>query len=193
MLTSTRRRILAMMAVFALVLSALMIGGPASADGDDSSGPGSSTSASTSEESPADDDPPPGSVSSSVPSSPSSSVPSSSPSSSSPSSEPPTADGFLHMRAIDITTGRELVNVPARVWRPTETSDTTMPSAFALPPGPYRVEVLAVPAGYRLVSSWAFNAIVVSQKESWVTFEFAPVSGQRGRVPIKKIPSGRTQ
>lgn len=101
-------------------------------------------------------------------------------------------DGILHLRVVDVTTGAEVVDVGARVWRP-EIHDTRMPASMVLPAGEYRVEILAIPGGYRLVSSWAATPMVPAGGSVDVVFELASGPHTRGRVPIESIPSGRTR
>lgn len=102
-------------------------------------------------------------------------------------------DGILRLRGVDVSTGAELVDIPARVFE-AQPHDTRMPAEMLLPAGRYRVELLAVPGGYRLVSAWTVYADVPAQASGEVIFQFTPVAvGPHGRTPIRSIPSGRTQ
>lgn len=187
------RRIVAALTAVACVAAALALIGPARADTQDPPGStGTSSEPSSVPETAPSSSPP----SSSLPTSslPTSSLPSSgSPTSPTTSGDPtPVRDGILNLWVVDVTTGDEVVGVPVRIWRP-EIHDTTMPAAVVLPPGHYRVEILAVPGGYRLVSSWAANPVVTAGGSVDVIFQVAAQQPDRGRVPIQSIPSGRTR
>lgn len=187
------RRIVAALTAVACVAAALALIGPARADTQDPPGStGTSSEPSSVPETAPSSSPP----TSNLPTSnlPTSSLPSSgSPTSPTTSGDPtPVRDGILNLWVVDVTTGDEVVGVPVRIWRP-EIHDTTMPAAVVLPPGHYRVEILAVPGGYRLVSSWAANPVVTAGGSVDVIFQVAAQQPDRGRVPIQSIPSGRTR
>lgn len=197
------RRIVAALTAVACVAAALALIGPARADTQDPPGStGTSSEPSSVPETAPSSSPPTSNLptsnlpTSSLPTSslPTSSLPSSgSPTSPTTSGDPtPVRDGILNLWVVDVTTGDEVVGVPVRIWRP-EIHDTTMPAAVVLPPGHYRVEILAVPGGYRLVSSWAANPVVTAGGSVDVIFQVAAQQPDRGRVPIQSIPSGRTR
>lgn len=113
----------------------------------------------------------------------------------SPAEGPPTSaptDGILSIRAIDVAGGTDVTDVPARVFRP-DPADTRLPASMLLPSGRYRVELLAVPGGYRLLSPWHLEGVVPPGETGVVVFRMEQTGGPHDRVPIKSIPSGRTR
>lgn len=174
-----------------VLVASVLVAGPVNADPESAE---STTTAVTTETTTT----PPTSASGSTPApltgsgsgSPSGSGSGSPPSSASSETTVPATEGILNLKVIDLATGAEVVGVPARVWRP-EIHDTTMPASILLPAGHYRVEILGIPGGYRLVSSWAANPVVPADGAVDVVFELTSQQKNRGRVPIRSIPSGR--
>lgn len=194
MFRSNSHRIAAWCAAAVLVLGAAVLTGPALADDET----GATTTTSTETATPATETADTGTTAATgtPPPTTTQSTSASTSTSISPSSEPPPtsspADGVLHMRAIDVVNRIELADVPVRVFRP-EPAETRLPAAMLLPAGHYRVELLAIPGGYRLASSWAVDGVVPAGGNGEVVFEFRPVAWPHERVPIKSIPSGRTR
>lgn len=184
--SAPRRRAVTLVAALALLVGTTAAGGPVLAD-DGDAGVSATVSETTSVETATSSTP--GTVSPTTP--PATST-----------APPPTSavtDGILSMRTVDTATGRQIVDVPASVLG-TERAETRMPAQMLLPAGRYRIEILAIPTGYRLVSSWAFEVDVVGRSTVEVVFEMTPVSATprddgrgHGRVPIQSIPSGRTR
>lgn len=146
--------------------------------------------------------PPPTSATSttptSTPTSPTSTSPTSTSTSPTSSTEPPPTtpnyDGHLAIRAMDVMTGENVSGANSRIYLYEDgQQDLPLPATMTLPAGHYRVELLGVPAGYRLVSAWHMEGVVKVGETTAVVFQLQPVSGSTGRVPIQSIPSGRTR
>lgn len=202
MFRTSSGRLLASCAALVLVLGT-GFAGPAVADDDTSDTDATGTSETVT---PADDSDPETTATSTSPTSTTSTTPTSTPtsptsttttSSTSTVEPPPTTPdyhGIMNIRAVDVTTGADVPGADVRLYLYEDgPQNLPLPASVTLPAGHYRVALLGIPAGYRLVSAWHTDGVVKAGETVDVVFELQPVAGSAGRVPIQSIPSGRTR